>query len=98
MLPNVKKRLLWSVTCVAFVLLLTIAASFVVTYWVRSQAARYLGVVVQLRIGTTYDVTVAQMRNAKIPMTLLGECADPSKGYPCAHADWRYRDRMQYAH
>ncbi len=91
MLTNIKRWLLFVVTGVGLVLLLAIAASFVVTHRVRSQAAGYLDVVRELRIGTTYDIAVAQLHNAKTPMTLLGECSRE-----CSLV-FRFEDKLLYA-
>jgi len=77
---NNKQRLLFIVAGVIFVLLLTIATAFALAHRARAEAERYLGVIVPLHIGSTYDDTVAQLHNANIPATCLpsaprNECA-----------------------
>jgi len=70
----IMRWILLIVTGVVFALLLTIFASFVLAYRARAEAARYLHVVVPLRIGTTFDATVAQLRDAGVPTTIHGDC------------------------
>jgi hypothetical protein len=73
-LSNAKRRLLFIVIGTALVLALAIAASFVLAHRARADAARYIRLVAPLRIGTTYDGAVAQLRDARIPMTLPTDC------------------------
>jgi|SRR5579864_97036 len=72
---NIKRW--WPLTLggAAFALALAIALAFAVTYRARAEAARYLRLVIPLRIGTSYDVAAAQLRNANLPMRAAsGDC------------------------
>src|ERR1035441_1128909 len=70
-----KARWLLFITTVALiVLLLTVAAAFVQAHRARTKAERYLVLIMRLRIGSTYDVVVKQLRDANIRTTLPSDC------------------------
>lgn len=69
-----KRWLLFIVAGAVLALLLTIAAAFALADKARAEAKRYLGVIVPLRIGSTYEVVVRQLQDADIPMTLPRDC------------------------
>lgn|GEM_PF-3101030 len=71
---NIKRWLLFTAIGTALAVILVIAASFLLAWRARSEAARYLRVVTALPIGTTYDVVRAELRYAEIPMSLPSEC------------------------
>lgn len=73
-LNNAKRWLLFIVTGAALVLLLAIAAAFVLAYRARAEAVTYIRLVTPLRIGTTYEVAVAQLRDAGISVNLPTDC------------------------
>ena len=54
--------------------LLVIALAFAHAYRARVEAGRYVGVITQMRIGTTYDLAVKQLRDAHIPVDLPSDC------------------------
>jgi hypothetical protein len=56
------------------VLVLAVAAAFVQVHRARTRAGRYLVFILPLRIGSTYDIVVRQLRDADIPTTLPSEC------------------------
>lgn len=73
-MTNLRRPLFLISTGGALAVLLAIAASFALVYKARADAARYLNVIIPLRIGTSYDVVVAQLRNAGIAVTLPDGC------------------------
>src|SRR5580700_9686868 len=73
--PSMKAR--WSLLIPAgalLVLVLAVAAAFVQVHRARTRAGRYLVFILPLRIGSTYDIVVRQLRDADIPTTLPSEC------------------------
>lgn len=71
---KIKRSLVITLACTALALLLAIAGAFMLRHKARADAARYLQVVMPLRIGTPYAVVVSQLREAELPMTSRGDC------------------------
>jgi hypothetical protein len=88
---NVKRRLLFVVTAVAVTLLLAITAAFVQARRARTGATRYIRVVTPLRIGTPYDLVVAQLRDADIATT----CLSGDRPHECTLV-FRFNNKWQY--
>ncbi len=74
MLTNCQRRWPLTVLCVVLATLLVIALAFAHAYRARVEAGRYVAVITQMRIGTTYDVAVKQLRDADISVHLPSEC------------------------
>ena len=66
-----RRRFLLLLTLAAFALLLAITAAFAQAYKARAEAARYIRVVTPLRMGTAFDVAVAQLHDAGVSSTCL---------------------------
>jgi hypothetical protein len=71
---NCKRRWAPAVLCVVLATLLVIALAFAQAYRARVEAGRYVGVITQMRIGTTYDLAVKQLHDANIPVDLPSDC------------------------
>ena len=71
---NRKRWLLAIATGLTLALLLVIASAFAQAYRARVEAGRYVGVITQMRIGTTYDLAVKQLHDANIPVDLPSDC------------------------
>ena len=74
MLTNCK--LCWPliILCTVVAISLVIALAFVQAYRARAEAARYVEVITQLRIGTTYDLALQQLRDANISVDMPTDC------------------------
>jgi hypothetical protein len=71
---NIKRWLVITLACAALALLLAIAGAFMLRDKARADAAKYLHLVMPLRIGTPYDVVASQLRDAGLPVTSVGDC------------------------
>jgi hypothetical protein len=74
LLTNCLRRWPLAVLCVVLATLLVIALAFAQAYRARVEAGRYVGVITQMRIGTTYDLAVKQLHDANIPVDLPSDC------------------------
>ncbi|MGD0415694.1 MAG: hypothetical protein ABSA80_10105 [Terriglobales bacterium] len=74
MLMNCQRRWPLIVLCVVLATMFVIALAFAQAYRARVEAGRYVGVITQMRIGTTYDLAVKQLHDANIPVDLPGDC------------------------
>jgi hypothetical protein len=70
-LRNRKRWLLLIGATVTLALILSAATAFVLAHRTRTEASRFLKVIVSLRIGSTYDDAAAQLRNVNIFVTCI---------------------------
>jgi len=87
-MTNIKKWLLFVIAGAAILVLLATAASYALAYKARADAARYLRVVMPLRIGTPYNVVAAQLRNAGLHVTLPDSCSDKCRTHFSVDDKW----------
>src|SRR3974377_1828060 len=88
---NLKRWFVFTLTGVALASLLAVAASFALIYKARADAARYLGIVMPIQIGTPYDVVATQLRDAGTPMKLLGDCNHKCRIEFGVNDEWLHR-------
>jgi hypothetical protein len=71
---NIRRWSLFALACAALALLMMAGASFALTYKARGDAAKYLRLVMSLRIGTPYDVVAKELHDAGLPVMLSDDC------------------------
>lgn len=71
---NATRFFLFIVTGTALLSLLAVAATFVLAHRARAEAATYIRLVKSVRIGTTFEVAVAQLREARISVDMPTDC------------------------
>jgi hypothetical protein len=89
-MTNTKRSFLIVAGATAISLSLAVVTSYLFAHRARTHAARYLQVVAPLRIGTGYSTTVAQLRNAQIPLTLPDKCERTCR------LEFRFDDKLLY--